>query len=102
MVPVYFSLLVYYAIYYTTLAENCGLWGRGNGLSPECSPGAPSAPSFKTNTSLRSFHVMALTALNLLFLVTFISLLPLQVSAFGAGDIPEFSYLNSSSLLFIL
>ena len=45
--------------------------------------------------------LMALTS-NILFLVTFISLLPLQVSAFGAGDIPEFSYLNSSSLLFIL
>lgn len=83
------------------LAENSGLWGLGlgNGLAP----GAPRAPSLKTNnTSLCSFHVMALTALNLLFLVTFVSLLPLQVSAFGAGDIPEFSYLNSSSLLFIL
>jgi len=33
----------------------------------------------------------------LLFLTVFIALLPLQVSAFGAGDIPDFAYLNGLS-----
>jgi len=37
------------------------------------------------------------TASNLLFLIGFISLLPLQVSAFGAGDIPSFSYLENKA-----
>jgi len=40
---------------------------------------------------------MPSTASNVLFLIGFISLLPLQVSAFGAGDIPSFSYLENKA-----
>jgi hypothetical protein len=35
----------------------------------------------------------------LLFVTIFIALLPLQASAFGAGDIPDFAYLNGSSFI---
>jgi len=42
-------------------------------------------------------HSMPSTISNLLFLIAFISLLPLQVSAFGAGDIPDFSYLHDKA-----
>ncbi|KAI9511719.1 heterokaryon incompatibility protein Het-C-domain-containing protein [Russula earlei] len=40
---------------------------------------------------------MPSTTSNLLFLITLISLLPLQVSAFGAGDIPDISYLHNKA-----
>ena len=33
----------------------------------------------------------------LVFVTIFIALLPLQASAFGAGDIPDFAYLNGAS-----
>jgi hypothetical protein len=33
----------------------------------------------------------------LFFLTIFIAFLPQQVSAFGAGDIPDFAYLNGLS-----
>ncbi|KAH9968682.1 heterokaryon incompatibility protein Het-C-domain-containing protein [Russula dissimulans] len=40
---------------------------------------------------------MPSTTSNLLFLIAFIALLPLQVNAFGAGDIPDFSYLHNKA-----
>jgi len=40
---------------------------------------------------------MPSTTSNLLFLIAFIALLPLQVSAFGAGDIPDFAYLHNKA-----
>ena len=42
------------------------------------------------------FQMSSLTP-GLVFLTIFIALLPLQVSAFGAGDIPDFAFLNGSS-----
>ena len=56
---------------------------------------------FLSLTTIAIVVIMSSAAQNLaskLLILTVILLLPVKVSAFGAGDIPDFAYLNGSLL----